>query len=62
MIEQAYDGSDRYPEIVREYWLSHPNYLIEYDDKVENKEWCAVYFCSNDIWFPHAESIFANAF
>ena len=58
MIEQVYDGSDCYPEIVREHWLSHPNYLIEYNEKVEKKEWCAVYFCSNDIWFPHTESIF----
>lgn len=58
MMQQIYDGSDCYPEIVREHWLSHPNYLIEYNEKVEKKEWCAVYFCSNDIWFPHTESIF----
>ena len=38
MIEQVYDGSDCYPEIVREYWKSHPNYLIEFNEKTTKDE------------------------
>ena len=44
-------------EIVNKVYQEQDNYLIEFDDK-GNKEWCAVYFCSNDIYFPNTEDIF----
>lgn len=53
-----YDGICQYPKIVQDYWRNEPNYLIEYDEGCTTKEFCAIYFCSNDIWFPHTEEIF----
>ena len=31
--------------------------MIEYDEKGQ-KNWCAIYFCSNDIYYPNTEDIF----
>ena len=56
--KQSYSGITQYPEVVREYWENEKNYLVEYNDEAPSREWCAVYFCSNDIWFPHTEEIF----
>ena len=44
-------------EIVRQVYEKQDNYLIEYDE-TGRKEWCAIYFCSNDIYYPNTEEIF----
>ena len=44
-------------EIVNKVYQKQNNYLIEFDEKGD-KEWCAVYFCSNDIYYPNTEEIF----
>lgn len=44
-------------EIVNQVYQSQDNYLIEFDTKGD-KEWCVVYFCSNDIYYPNKEEIF----
>lgn len=44
-------------EIVNKVYQEQDNYLIEFDEKGE-KDWCAVYFCSNDIYYPNSEEIF----
>lgn len=44
-------------EIVNKVYQGQNNYLIEFDEKGD-KEWCAVYFCSNDIYYPNTEEIF----
>lgn len=44
-------------QIVREKYDQDPNYLIEYDEEKDNNI-CAVYFSSNDIYFPNTEEIF----
>lgn len=58
MLDSKYDGIFQYPQIVQDYWKNEPNYLIEYDECCDSKDYCAIYFCSNDIWFPHTEEIF----
>lgn len=58
MLDKTYDGIRQYPQVVQDYWREEPNYLIEYDEECPVKDCCAVYFCSNDIWFPHTEEIF----
>lgn len=37
--------------------MKQDNFLIEYDDQGD-KNWCAIYFCSNDIYYPNTEEIF----
>jgi hypothetical protein len=44
-------------EIVNRVYQEQDNYLIEFNEE-GNKEWCAVYFCSNDIYYPNTEEIF----
>lgn len=44
-------------KIVNKVYQEQNNYLIEFDEKGD-KEWCAVYFCSNDIYYPNTEEIF----
>ena len=58
LLPKEYTGIYEYPPIVQDWWCKEPNYLIEYDEGVEDKSYCAIYFCSNDIWFPHTEEIF----
>lgn len=43
--------------IVRQVYETQDNYLIEYDE-IGQKNWCAIYFCSNDIYYPNTEEIF----
>lgn len=43
--------------IVNKVYQEQNNYLVEIDEKGD-KEWCAVYFCSNDIYYPNTEEIF----
>lgn len=57
-LDSSYNGIYQYPQIVQDYWLNEPNFLIEYNEQCSSKEYCAIYFCSNDIWFPHTEEIF----
>lgn len=44
-------------DIVNKVYQEQDNYLIEYDKKGDN-EWCAIYFCSNDIYYPNTKEIF----
>lgn len=44
--------------IVKETYSTNDNYLIEYDDTIENKDCCAIYFSSNDVYFPNTEEVF----
>lgn len=44
-------------EIVNKAYQEQNNFLIEFNDKGD-KEWCAIYFCSNDIYYPNTEDIF----
>lgn len=44
-------------EIVNKVYQEQNNFLIEFDEKGD-KEWCAIYFCSNDIYYPNTEEIF----
>lgn len=44
-------------EIVQQVYQNSNNYLIEYDTNGD-KDYCAIYFCSNDIYFPNNEEIF----
>ena len=44
-------------DIVQQIYVKRDNFLIEYDDKGD-KNWCAIYFCSNDIYYPNTEEIF----
>ena len=45
-------------DMVWSVYQNNSNYKIEYDDKCADKDYCAVYFCSNDIYFPNNEEIF----
>jgi hypothetical protein len=45
-------------EIVQKVYNENPNYLIEYSDNVPTQEYCAVYFCSHNIYYPNTENIF----
>lgn len=44
-------------DIVQQVYNEKDNFLIEYDNQGE-KKWCAIYFSSNDIYFPNTEEIF----
>jgi len=45
-------------EIVQDIYINRNNYLISYNKDCTNKNTCAIYFSSNDIYFPNAEHIF----
>ena len=47
-------------KIVSEYFNIHDNYLIEYDHNLE-KEYCIVYFSSNDLYYPNNENSFRES-
>lgn len=44
-------------KIVQQVYQNNNNYLIEFDTNGD-KDYCAIYFCSNDIYFPNNEAIF----
>ena len=46
--------------IVNDVFSSQPNYLIEYDENV-SKEYCIVYFSSNDLYYPNSETAFTES-
>lgn len=45
-------------EIVKRQRRENDNYVIEYDDNASNRNKCAIYFSSHDIYFPNQESSF----
>lgn len=45
-------------EIVRNVYENQDNYLIEYNEQCSDHAYCAVYFCSNDIYYPNTEETF----
>lgn len=45
-------------DIVWEVYKNNKNYKIEYNENCKEKNYCAIYFCSNDIYYPNNESIF----
>lgn len=44
-------------KIVRSVYATEPNYIIYYGESSEENV-CAIYFSSNDIYFPNTEEIF----
>ena len=44
-------------EIVRSVYINQPNYKIEYNNSCKENI-CAIYFSSNDIYYPNNEDIF----
>jgi hypothetical protein len=47
-------------ELVTDVYRHQPNYLVEYDER-NPKELCAIYFSSNNIYYPNTEKIFTDA-
>jgi len=45
-------------EIVRHSYNTNDNYLIEYSDDILDKEYCAIYFTSNFLYFPNDAETF----
>jgi len=45
-------------EVVTHYYNNESNYLIEYDSNNDSENYCAIYFSSNDIYYPNTESTF----
>ena len=46
-------------EIVKTFYETQDNYLIEYSKDIE-KEYCIIYFSSNDIYYPNTEDAFRS--
>lgn len=44
-------------DIIREAF-EKDNYLVVYNEQCANKSVCAIYFSSNDIYFPNSEEVF----
>jgi len=44
-------------EIINEVYNKN-NFLIVYDEKCINKDTCAIYFSSNNIYYPNTEEVF----
>lgn len=45
-------------DIVQKAYKEYPNYLIETNKPVENNKVCAIYFTSNDLYYPDNEETF----
>lgn len=45
-------------DIVQKAFREMPNYLIDYDNEAFSKDYCAIYFSSNNIYTPNEESAF----
>lgn len=43
-------------ELQKEWWNNHSNFLIENTGK--DKETVAIYFCSNNLFYPHTKEMF----
>lgn len=46
-------------DVVKGVFNSH-NYLIVYNQECKQKDTCAIYFSSNDIYFPNNEQVFTK--
>lgn len=58
ILHVGYKSFQADSNIVWNVYQNNLNYKIEYDEKYDNRNYCAVYFCSNDIYFPNDEAIF----
>jgi hypothetical protein len=47
-------------DIVKNAYQNKDNYLIEYDES-QTKEHCAIYFSSNEIYYPNEEDVFRRS-
>lgn len=47
-------------DTVQEVYKYKDNYLVEYDESASDRDTCAVYFSSNDIYFPNTEEVFGK--
>jgi len=49
--------------LVNTVYANQDNYLIEYSDdhKKDNENYCAIYFSSNNIYYPNSEAEFTSA-
>lgn len=47
-------------EIVNDVYANHSNYLIAYNEDAA-KEYCIVYFASNDLYYPNNEIAFSES-
>ena len=45
--------------IVTDFYNNHPNYIIEYNEDAP-KEYCILYFSSNDLYYPNSDIAFAE--
>ncbi|SFU30198.1 hypothetical protein SAMN05216480_101549 [Pustulibacterium marinum] len=45
-------------DLVKEVYKTRDNYKIVHDDSCINKSLCAIYFSSNDIYYPNEASVF----
>ncbi|CAM4099553.1 Alpha/beta hydrolase [Zobellia roscoffensis] len=45
-------------DVVKEVYCQRANYKIVLDESVQDKTTCAIYFSSNDIYFPNKEEVF----
>lgn len=45
-------------DIVQKAFREMPNYLIDYDNEASSKDYCAIYFSSNNIYTPNEEQAF----
>jgi hypothetical protein len=45
-------------DIVRSVYENNPNYRIEYSADCQTKDFCTIYFASNNIYYPNSENIF----
>jgi len=44
--------------VVKDAYRNNPNYLIKYSEEPKNHDYCALYFCSNNIYYPNNEYTF----
>lgn len=56
-IKPAYYVFQTDSEIVKLVYEKQDNYLIEFNEEGD-KKLCAIYFCSNDIYYPNTEDTF----
>lgn len=45
-------------EIVQDVYKNNDNYLTSYNNNCKDKDTCAIYFSSNDIYYPNSEEVF----
>ena len=47
--------------IVNTAYENYDNYLIDYNNNCQEKSYCAIYFSSNNIYYPNSESSFEES-